>query len=407
MPIAPLVVFDDGVSLAPLNDLRPSFDIRTGAMTTLERLIATMDRPLGALFVPERLEAITRELHPGVPVNELPAGADVVMVINGRCVLADGPYMTFETVGEICTESQTGQLIAGIFEARAALELLRGSFAGKHTGIESQQGALLTKPWHWRTFRDRCIATDLELMAEMRDAVATPSGCIKFGNGTLVIDPSAKVYPGVTFDLEHGAIVIDERATIRPGATLVGPCYIGPDSHVLDKGFIKGNTAIGPFCKVAGEIGGTIIQGYSNKGHDGHLGDAWLGEWVNLGAGTTNSNLLNTYGEVVCRALPESSNERTGEVFLGATIGDHVKTAILTRIMTGSILHMGSMFAQSTSVASTVGGFTWATDAGARPYRFDKFLEVAKAAMARRKIVPTAAYVELMRTRHLAWHAPQ
>jgi hypothetical protein len=121
---------------------------------------------------------------------------------------------------------------------------------------------------------------------------------------------------------------------------------------------------------------------------------------VNLGAGTTNSNLLNTYGEVICIAAPGMSNERTGQQFLGAIVGDHVKTAICTRIMTGSILHTGSMFAQSAAVSGCVPGFSWCTDAGRRPFRFEKFLEVAKAAMKRRKLEPSAGMIERMRALH-------
>jgi hypothetical protein len=157
-------------------------------------------------------------------------------------------------------------------------------------------------------------------------------------------------------------------------------------------------------------VGGTIFEGFSNKGHDGYLGDSYVGEWVNLGAGTTNSNLLNTYGEVIARPLvggKAGSNERTGETFLGCVLGEHVKTAICTRIMTGSIVGTGTMFAATAALSGTVPAFSWCTDSAAdvgkagvsiKPYRFDKFLEVARAAMARRKVTPGEAYVERMRS---------
>jgi acetyltransferase-like isoleucine patch superfamily enzyme len=181
---------------------------------------------------------------------------------------------------------------------------------------------------------------------------------------------------------------------------------VGPHSTVLERATIRQHTAIGPWCKVNGEVGGTIFQGYANKAHDGYLGDSWMGEWVNLGAGTTNSNLLNTYGEIVSRATPDGKNERTGENFLGAVIGDHVKTAICTRIMTGSVLHTGSMFATTAPVSGCVGAFTWATDdpdtgrPSHRPYRLDKFGEVMRAAMARRKVEPSEAYLRRLAELH-------
>lgn len=388
-----LVLFDDGYSLSPLNDMRASFDIRTGALTTIERTTSVVGRSPDALFVPPELVEVTRQNHPGTLVNTLPAG-ETFRIVNGRCPLLK---IGASNPGDVVADSDGKVLIDAVLDRASAQTYIKdGTFKFSRT----IDGSLMTRPWHWRRVRDKCITTDLELLARRIAQSSPPLGTIAFGSHPLHIMGSAKIYPGVTFDLEGGPIVIDDRATVRPGSVLIGPCYIGRDSHVLDKSLIKANTAIGPHCKVAGEIGGTIIQGFSNKGHDGHLGDSWLGEWVNLGAGTTNSNLLNTYGEVICRATPDSSNERTAETFLGATIGDHVKSAICTKIMTGAVMHMGSMFAQTAAVSGTVAAFTWATDAGLKLYRFDKFFEVATAAMSRRKISPTPEYRELLKKRH-------
>ena len=147
-------------------------------------------------------------------------------------------------------------------------------------------------------------------------------------------------------------------------------------------------------------MGGTIFQGFSNKSHDGHLGDSWVGRWVNLGAGTTNSNLLNTYGEVTMRLEPDGPRLRTGMQFLGAIIGDHVKTAISTRLMTGTVLSTGAMIATTAPPPTTVPRFAWLTDEGCRTYNIEKFIEVAKTMMARRHVQPSEAYVEALRTLH-------
>ena len=117
---------------------------------------------------------------------------------------------------------------------------------------------------------------------------------------------------------------------------------------MIDNAIIKPNTVIGPQCKVGGEVGATIFQGSANKAHEGHLGDSWVGKWVNLGAATVNSNLLNTYDEVTMRLDADDSRHRTGRQFMGALIGDHVKTAIGTRLMTGTVLGTGAMIATST-----------------------------------------------------------
>jgi hypothetical protein len=146
-------------------------------------------------------------------------------------------------------------------------------------------------------------------------------------------------------------------------------------------------------CKVGGEITGVIFQGHTNKAHEGFLGDSYIGKWVNLGAGTTNSNLLNTYGPVVV------DRQRTGETFMGCVLGDHVRTAIGTRIMTGAVVGTGTMWAASKPITGRTAPMRWVTDAGEKPYRPEKFLEVAIAAMARRDARTTPAeqarFVEL------------
>ena len=155
-------------------------------------------------------------------------------------------------------------------------------------------------------------------------------------------------------------------------------------SQDADGAVIRSNTVIGPGFKVGGEVGASIFQGWANKAHDGYLGDSIVGQWVNLGAGTTTSNLLNTYGEISVRLTPEEARERTGRNYCGAFIGDHVKTAIGTRMMTGTSIGTGSMIACSAHAPATLGALRWVTDAGEKLYRIERFLDTARAMMARR-----------------------
>lgn len=385
-----VILFDDGKGLlSPLTDVRAAFDVRTGALTTLERWRRSGPRRrVVALACPGSLGAVARESHP-FPINQVPSDADPVLLVNARCVL-DRPEIESLNIGDVLIERQSGDVVAAfVGRARAESFLTGGGVEGGRT-VAVHEHCLLSRPWHVRTFRDRCLAADLKLLEN--PGRAPPAGVVAFGQHALTIASTAKVYPGVTLDLENGPIVIDEDAVVRPGAVLAGPCYVGPHSTVLERATIRQRTAIGPWCKVNGEVGGTIFQGYSNKAHDGYLGDSWVGEWVNLGAGTTNSNLLNTYGEIIARASPGAGNERTGERFLGAIIGDHVKTAICTRIMTGAVLGTGGMFATTAPVSGATPPFAWATDAGTRRYRLDKFMEVMRAAMERRKVTASGAY---------------
>lgn len=403
----PVIVFEDAVRVPPLDDLRPSFLVRTGALCLLERLLLdSRVRVLGVVVSPERAE-LTRECveRAGleIAVNSTPAQENAVFV-NGRCPLMQDTALSL-AAGAMLRDApneddreKTPAVVAATMRADAfSLDAFgRDAFAGMASFAPSR--SLISRPWHVRSFRDACLAHDHALLATRLPPAMLPVGATLVGPATVFAGQQATIYPATIFDTTLGAITLGEHATVRPGAILIGPCHVGPYASVLERATIRPNTAIGPHCKVNGEVGGTIFQGYSNKAHDGYLGDSWLGEWVNLGAGTTNSNLLNTYAETIAKATPDGRHERTGEQFLGAIIGDHVKTAICSRLMTASVLHLGSMFATTAPIAGTIAPFTWATDAGVKTYRVEKFVEVAQAAMARRKVTMSRAYLDALRS---------
>lgn len=416
-----IIVFDDaGGVIAPLTDLRPAFDIRTGALTTLERLRRVLDGQVIGLWVPEPLRVLARLSH-AEPVNATIGGSGAVLLYNGRCPIPPDGLATLRE-GEAMVEPGTGELIAACLQAGLAIDAAKGKVPAAVTSRrEASFPSLMSRPWHVRTFRDAAIRIDLDLLSrpeprtpdepsatqELFEAggggiTLAPSAAepIRVGGAALTIDRTARVYPGAILDLEKGPIVIEEHAVVRPGAIIIGPAYVGPHAIILERATIRPNTAIGPWCKVNGEVGGCIFQGFANKAHDGYLGDSWIGEWVNLGAGTTTSNLLNTYTDIPAVAAPGGSHERTGERFLGATIGDHTKTAICTRLSTGCVLHTGGMFATTAPVSGATPSFAWATDEGLRRYRLDKFLDVVRAVMTRRSLEPSAAYIERLAALH-------
>lgn len=412
----PAIIFDDGRGLlAPLTDLRAAFDLRTGMTTTLDRFEQWLD--IAALFVPEPLAAVTAERYgadtrgdDALPVNSREFAASIkgpVLMINGRSPMGAAIAADLKP-GQVIREPGTGDIVAAVCRAEQIDRLLAGDIDDLTQILtprmaESFGGPrpmLLSRPWHIRSWRDECLRADLEWHAPriMKDVgwPELPTGTLCLGTNHLAISREADLAPGVFLDSTLGHIIIDADAVVRPGAIICGPAYIGPHSHVLERTLIKPNTVIGPHCKVAGEVGGTIFQGFANKAHDGHLGDSYIGEWANLGAGTTNSNLLNTYGEVIARPLgPDGkpgSNERTGEQFLGAIIGDHCKFAICTRIMTGAVVGTGTMWSATAPVTGSVPRLSWVTDAGTKPYATNKFIEVAKTVMARRKVEMSGAY---------------
>lgn len=397
--MVPTVVFDDGRGqLAPLTDLRPVFDVRTGAMTTLERHRLSLGKRAAALYVPEGVAGLAAENH-DVPINRIPIQSGEVLVINGRCPIPPEQIRNPKP-GVVYLDPVEGSVVGGRLNLVDAIRVLVGEMPDRPK--ETLEGpVLMSRPWHFRSVRDQALRFDLELIRNSRSFAPPLKGVLVIGpQEDVLVDPEATVYPGVTIDVENGPVWIGGEVVIRPGAVIVGPAAIGPRSTVVEHAAIRGGTAIGPRCKVGGEVAGVIFQGYANKAHEGFLGDSWVGEWSNLGAGTTNSNLLNTYSEVVAKATCDGPRERTGETFLGAMIGDHVRTAIGTRIMTGSVVHTGAMWAASGAIQGCVGRFAWVTDEGTRSYRLGKFLDVARTVMARRDVEPSDAYLARLRALH-------
>lgn len=451
------IIYDDRLdTLEPLTDLRASFDVRTGALTNLERLRAVLAQmfsiEVAALYTDPAIAPIAAE-RTNLPVNppELvnlpktislahPSPTDsfkdddpsTVLLINGRCVLPPMEIaelqpgrMLVQTAGDAARgESDRDEIIAVRLSHADAEAFLRDfeTLPDNCAAVAYGDRCLLSHPFHAIDFRDEALGIDLAILMG-RPAIELPEGVVLIespddrgdGSGGATerriahISPEATVYPGVVLDCSGGSIVIDDDAVVRPGAIIHGPAYIGIGSTVLDRTLVKAHTAIGPVCKIAGEVGGCIFQGFANKAHDGHLGDSWVGEWANLGAGTTNSNLLNTYSDVPFVGI-DNIRRRSGLQFLGSIVGDHVKTAISTRLMTGVCLGTGAMVACTAAPPHPTPRFAWLTDAansanaGAsyamRTYRLSKFLDVARAVMERRNIEMSDEYAALVTKLH-------
>jgi UDP-N-acetylglucosamine diphosphorylase/glucosamine-1-phosphate N-acetyltransferase len=380
-----------------MTDLRPSFAVRTGADTTLERIVRVFNLPLAGVRVPDELAGVAREAS-RVPLLNAYEDDDALLV-NGRCPLPD-PAWAKLGIGEALVEPGTGAVVAARMTAGDAGSFFRSmELPTDASQQESERQELLNQPWDAVRFRDAAIAVDLMALTDQRPGRKSPFEIA--GDHPVWIDPTASIARSAVLDASDGPIRIGAGVTIRHGAIVLGPSSIGDGSTILEHALIKGTTSIGPRCKVAGELDGVIIQGFTNKAHDGHIGDAWLGSWINLGAGTTNSNLLNTYGEVTAQARPDARRVRTGMTFLGSVLGDHVKSSIGTQLMTGAVVGTGSMLASTAPPPACVGRFEWITDAGRSRFRLDKFLQTAGAMLGRREIPLTDA----MRSRLAELHA--
>ncbi len=390
----PMIIFDDDLGeLGPMTDLRAAFEVRTGMLTTADRIVARRTESLVGYWVPQRLQTLVAE-RVETPVNTVPSGREILCV-NGRWRMPDRRLRL--KPGEAVTEQDTDHVVAVLLSCDDAETFLGSGELPAGTNVRScGRQVLYAHPWDVMSRISEAINEDIDAV-RMLDA-KVPAGLANvLGAHPVEVHESARLSPNTVLDAERGPIVVHDRAIIRPGAVICGPCSIGPESVVVDHALIKPNTVIGPVCKIGGEVGGVIFQGFSNKAHDGHLGDSWVGEWVNFGAGTTNSNLLNTYGEVVMRLEPGGRLHRTGLTFLGAVVGDHVKFAINTRIMTGSVVGTGAMIATTAAPPATVGRFAWLTDRTSQTYRLARVIDTVTRMMDRRNQVPSDAYIDALK----------
>jgi UDP-N-acetylglucosamine diphosphorylase/glucosamine-1-phosphate N-acetyltransferase len=249
----------------------------------------------------------------------------------------------------------------------------------KGPGFEIE-GLRLRGTFDLLTALDHLLADDCaDFLAARGDRV--PEGSLVLGDPANLVCLGATVEPGVVFDVRHGAVVIDQGSEIRNGSRLEGPTYVGPGTRVLG-GFIRGSV-FGPECRVRGEISSSVFFGFANKSHDGFVGHSVVGHWVNLGAGTTTSNLKNTYGQV--RLEIDGERIETGRLNVGTLFGDHAKTAIGTMLATGTVVSAGANVFGTPTPPKHVPPFAWGSSGGERMTE-DGFLRIAERVMTRRAV---------------------
>jgi UDP-N-acetylglucosamine diphosphorylase/glucosamine-1-phosphate N-acetyltransferase len=235
------------------------------------------------------------------------------------------------------------------------------------------EGRLLSAPWEIMAGNAGQLLWDIPRFFPGYAAEELP-GCYIVGDGLLSLGRRVTVEPGSVFDVRGGPIRLSDGVVVRPHTRLEGPAYVGPDSVVL--GGSLSQVSLGPTCKVRGEVESSVILGYSNKTHDGFLGHAYLGRWVNLGALTTNSDLKNNYGPV--RVGSPDGPRETGLLKVGCFLGDHVKTGIGTLFNTGTMVGAGSNLFGGRMPPTYVPPFSWGSGSDLTEFRLDKFLEVAE-----------------------------
>lgn len=256
-------------------------------------------------------------------------------------------------------------------------------------------GHFLDRPWDLVARNEERITRDV---ARLWPADSETPGVFRIGDHAISLAAGAEIEPGVHVDLRAGPVRLAEGARVEGPARIAGPLFVGPGSTVL--GGSVGTSSIGPVCLVRGEVAHSVLLGYVNKAHDGHLGHALLGRWVNLGAFTTNSDLKNNYRSV--RVWTPDGEHDTGLLKVGCFLGDHVKTGIGTVLNTGTVIGAGSNVFGGLMPPTVVPPFSWGAGTDLRDHRLDKFLETADRVMGRRGEEMTPGVRELLGT---AWRA--
>jgi UDP-N-acetylglucosamine diphosphorylase/glucosamine-1-phosphate N-acetyltransferase len=237
--------------------------------------------------------------------------------------------------------------------------------------------------WHYLRDLTAQLTDDIGLLApeiERDDATAMQVTRPGTAHGVWV-ERGATIEPFVVADADAGPILVRRGAVVQSFTRLVGPCYVGEGTTVA--GDRVSGCSIGEMSKVRGELSASIVLGHSNKSHAGFVGHSYVGRWVNLGAGTTTSNLKNTYGTVALWT-PDGVRD-TGLQFLGTLFGDHAKTGIGLRLTTGCVVGAGANVYDAMP-PKAVPPFAWGGAAPYGTYALDKFLQVAERAMARRHV---------------------
>ena len=355
---------------APFAGARPIAELRAGVWRIRERWEAALDLDTEAILGPGITEFT--EIDSPRCIAPIP--------ITGPAVVADS---RFAPTGEpIILAPETRQLVAVDGTPVGWVVPAGATWSGPGDGGPGQpvKGIYLRQASDLITALEQLLPADC-LGFAAADADPVPAGSIVLGDAALVLCRGAIVEPGVVFDTRAGAIVLEQGVEVRHGTRLEGPLYAGDRSRILG-GHLRAS-ALGPRCSVKGEVSNTVMLGYANKSHDGFVGHSVIGHWVNLGAGTTTSNLKNTYGEVSLEIA--GVRLATGRQFLGSLIGDHAKIAIGTMLPTGTVIGAGANLFGSSWAPKYVPPLAWGTT-GRERITEAGFLRIAERVMPRRDV---------------------
>ncbi|OAD92691.1 glucose-1-phosphate thymidylyltransferase [Aequorivita soesokkakensis] len=365
------ILFDGNVrnQLLPFTFTRPVAEIRVGILTIREKwehYLGLTTTTVTEDYLSEKYPFLELERNVFINASFLPS-ENLVSIIKGleenqAIFFDDEPIAFFTTEGQE-VDFETFDIIQYTYDDVLRIE---------HT-------------WEIFSKNGEAIKRDFEMLTKGRKSQPIPKGIWTKNPEKIFIEEGA-ILEFCTLNASEGPIYIGKDAEIMEGSMVRGPFALCEHSTLKMGAKIYTNTTIGPHSKVGGEVNNSVIFGYSNKGHDGFLGNSVLGEWCNLGADTNNSNLKNNYAEVRLWDYETEGFARTGLQFCGLMMGDHSKCGINTMFNTGTVVGVSANIFGSGFPRNFVPSFSWGGSAGFTTYKTDKAFEVAKVVMGRRNI---------------------
>jgi len=375
------ILFDGTVrnQLLPFTYTRPVADIRVGILTIREKwelLLGFTTTTVTEDHLVDRWPLVELEKNVLINASFIPSNnlVNIIKGLSGNQAIfyEDEPIAFFSTEGQE-VDFDNFEIIQYTYDDVLRIEHTWDIFSKNH----------------------EAIARDFEWLTKDRKSQPIPETTVAFNPENIFIEEGAKL-PLCSLNATEGPIYIGKNSEIMEGSMIRGPFALCEGAIVKMAAKIYTGTTIGPYCKAGGEINNSVLFAYSNKGHDGFLGNSVLGEWCNLGADTNTSNLKNNYAPVRLWDYETESFAATGLQFCGLMMGDHSKCGINTMFNTGTVVGVSANIFGSGFPRNFIPSFTWGGASGSTTYRTNKAFEASKAMMARRGVVFTETDAKIL-----------
>ena len=348
-----IIIFEDKNDgfLAPFSINHSPIEIRVGALTNFDRIRLIYPDSKFILIVNDILKGIMQERFTECEINPM-------HVPKGICLNASAIFKNehSDLINREEALSNNKRLISFHLYTEVTLEKFNNLIDKNIDITKACDIDAINNLWDIFNITGKMLNYDYQYFHYTNNYISHHS-LIRVNEENIHIGDSCEIKAGVILDATSGPIIIDNNVIIDNGSIIEGPCYIGRSSYISPNSIIRKNNVIGPMCKVGGEVSCCNILGYSNKVHDGFLGHSYIGEWVNIGAGTNNSNLKNNYGLIKIQFKDTVLD--TGLQFLGSFIGDYTRISIGTNLNTGSYIGIGANLFNHDFTKKYIPSFSW------------------------------------------------